>query len=103
MPRNRPPRPRGEPVRRHTPLFRVWDPLNNEESDAADRWEYGALDVKAAAEVHARYRWSPDDLAERNWPITFRVRELDTGKVFDVSVSMELVPEYRGGEPEEIE
>lgn len=90
------------PVSRHVPMYRVWDPSNQDEADAEGRWEYGALDVANAAMYHARRRWGPDEFASRYWPLTFHVRELDTGKLFAVSVDLDWEPRFTPATPEEI-
>ncbi len=93
------------PVTRHTPMFRVWDPLNQTEDDAitGDRkprskerspFEYGAHNAASAATLHAGYRFDREEGAMRSWPVTYRVRELDTGKLFDVSVDLDWEPRF---------
>jgi len=90
-------------VHRYTPLYRVWDPLNQTEQDAADRgWDYGALSVACAAELHVEYRYQPDEFASRNFPIMIHVRELDTGKLFEVSVDRRVEFRFCASDPEAI-
>lgn len=80
----------------HVPMYRVWDPLNQTEQDAIDRgWEYGAHDVPNAARVFAHYRYATDEMAERTWPLTLRVRDIDKDKVFDVELDRDIRVEFK--------
>ncbi len=85
------------------PRFAVWRALHDEtEQDADERdWIYDALDERSAAEYHAgichrQHGW------EWSWPVTFRVKNMATGKMFDIEVDRHLVPEFEAGRPKAV-
>lgn len=87
------------------PLYRVWIPDHGEtEESAADdgRRDFGAIDAGTAAEYFASICHTKHDGWEWTWPKTFRVKNLSTGKVFDVEVERHTVPEFEAGKPKEI-
>lgn len=87
--------------------YRVWrvpekDYDQNEQLAADNGWDYGALDEKCAAEYHASIFHSKYDGWEATWPVTFRVKNLATGKMFDIEVERHTVPEFEAGKIVEV-
>jgi hypothetical protein len=78
-----------------TPIYKAW--RHEREEKETDARELGAIDVRAAAMLWARYAHS-DGGWEWTWPITVRVRD-PQGKLWDVEVERELVPEFVPGKP----
>lgn len=73
---------------RETPLYVVWRPELGEGASGT----YGSLDVKTAAEVHARYQCAH----VTTWPVLFHVRDPE-GTVWHVWVERKQVFEYVAG------
>lgn len=89
--------------------FCVWDPYHGEtEEHAVDhKWTYslryeGAFGAGIAAEIHAQHYHSQRDGWEASWPIVFRVREVASGKLFDVEVERESIPHFYAAPPKEV-
>jgi hypothetical protein len=81
------------------PLYRVWQPGDESEEDGRD---WGALDLERAAQVHADYCYRHRDGYEWSWPATFHVRDPVSGKVYEISVDLDMDPVFRPGRPKEI-
>jgi hypothetical protein len=73
-------------------LYRVWRPDYGETEQTAAN--FGCLDERAAATYFAGVCHRHRDGWEWTWPQTFRVKNLATGKTFDIEVERHLVPEF---------
>lgn len=84
--------------------YRVWRPDHDEtEWDAANRgWHYDAFDERSAAEHHAMFCHNTRDGWEWSWPVVFRVKDLATGKEYDIEVERHTVPAFEAGKPKEV-
>lgn len=80
--------------------WRWWVPDELEERESR---KVMAFDADGAAESAAEWFYDNCDGWENTWPVTFRVRHVKTGKVWDVSVGMEHQPSFHSTDSKEIE
>ena len=76
---------------RETPLYTVWCPEIGQDSSMGN--SYGAIDVRRAAEIHARYnqQWE-------QWPKDLYVKDPD-GVIWSVIVNRVMAPDFVGANP----
>lgn len=88
------------------PMYRVWRPLHDETEETGGQRgkpaEYGAIDERSAALYHANVCHAHRDGWEWSWPVTFRVKNMATGKVWDIEVERHSVPEFVANTPKEV-
>lgn len=82
-------------VRRETPMYKVWEELNQIEDDAK---EVGAHDVESAARWCAD-RFDRDEDSDLTWPRYFVVID-PQGKRWRVSVDRQIEYSYRAAKKE---
>jgi hypothetical protein len=80
--------------------YTVW-PADENESDGTGV-EYAALDLGCAAELYASHFFRNRDGWNAKWPMTFSVRDNQTGKLYEIKVELSPVPEFVSGEAKEI-
>lgn len=95
-------------ARRHITMYRVWsapgaDDLIKDQQLVEDcaqiaGFEYGAHNAIAAARLHCSYHCR----LEEQWPVTCRVRDLDTNKLYEVEVHRVIRYEYESKSCKEI-
>lgn len=81
------------------PRFEVWRPETEDQEDAR---AYASYDAIGAARAHAAYYHTHRGGWEAAWPITFHVRNQDTGRTVALEVDREMEPVFWPGKPKEI-
>lgn len=89
-----------------TPTFAVWYGDANEDIAAAEEdraRKTGFAELDDAVEEYADHYHTRLDGYESRWPVTFMVRDLSTGKLYEVEVERDFDPVFNAGRPTEID
>ena len=88
------------------PTFRVWWGESGESiGDGEESYGrvYGHEEIDSAVEEHAAYFHYHQEGYESWWPVTFFVRDLSTGKVFELEVERDFDPVFSACTPAEVD